>query len=709
MKLTLPALFCACHFAESESKVKQRQMFTAARPHLLFLGLLTLLFCWFYGQFVHRLYFAMDDYIESNLNLARPLSAVISDCIMGNINWSGYRPGTCALRAVVSHQFGAESAVSYYVINLAFHFFNTLLVFWIAQRFFKALAWSFLASAIFLLLPSHNEAVFWYSGNSNLIALFFALTTLLAVLIAPQQQRWYWWVVAWLAYLLAVLIYEVILPLPLLLWLMEWVINKKPIQRYQIFLYGGFFILSCGLIGLRMWAMGGQLTISSDFYAVTLVPSHILRNYRILLGQLFFLHTSPWEGMALYTNNRAWLSPWSTAALASFVITATSGLIWLVYTWRQPPTHTRTPLQWWLLWALLWLFLISLPFTLLVGRNPENRYVYLPSFGFSIALSAAFALLYQAVAHIASLRAGVLALAVTLLSIYSYVDTSDAHEWVQAGRHAKSFLTQTQTLVAKFPQGSKIFQIGLPSNIGTAYVFMIDDALRDGLRWFYQDQSLQVATGEAKLRDYLHSEQAALAETYLLYYDKDIYTTRLIDWVKDCPAAKGCTYYPLATFAPAQQADRQIDFQGGIQFVGQRLSHLYPLGGQLPMAALATCWTVTAAPMHTAGSAVDLTLFVHFTNETGEITIGQADHKLQQAYPFTPLFLPTSQWPLRQPICDVTGVDDKWFEASNQTPISLRGGLWLPEVGKHFAPQVTSDNQIDQYGRIIFSELQKAP
>jgi len=665
-----------------------------------------LLFDWFYGQFVHRLYFAMDDYIEANVNLARPATAVITDCLVGRLNWSGYRPGTCAMRVVVSHLFGADYAFMHYVINLGVHLLNTLLVFHIAQFFFRKRAeWSFLAAAIFLLLPSHNEAVFWYSGNSNLIALCFALISLWAILHADQQRRWLLWSIAWLAYLLAVLVYEVMLPLPLLLWLTEWVINKKPLQRYQFLLYGVFFIASCLLLGLRMWAMNGQLNVASNFYSISFAPDHILHNYILLLGQIVLLHTSPWVHIPLYLNIREWLSPWSPTALLSIFVAALCAMIWLVYSWRQQVKIERRPLLLAFVWGLLWLLLISLPFVLLVGRNPENRYVYIPSVGFSLAVSALFALLAQSVQRIPPLRALILGLAVTLLSFYGYVTASDAQEWVQAGRHARGFLSQTQTLLPDLPKGSRVFQIGLPTNIGTAYVFMIEDALRGALRWFYDDQSLKVAMGEEKLRDYLQSDHVNLAETYLLYYDQATYTTRLIDWVSRCQKESGCTYYPLASFQPTPQPEQQIDFHGEIQLVDQRLSSLFPLGHWYPTPALATCWMIGSPSTAERLATDDLTLFVHFTDATGETTLTQADHKLQQAYPFAPQRTLTSQWPRQQPICDLTVPDPQEWTASADTPISIRGGLWVPETDTHLTPTTVTGYDIDQYGRIIFSQL----
>ena len=94
----------------------------------LAVGTLFFIFLWFYGRFAPQLYFVMDDYIETRYNLSKPLWTVIVDSFSGELNWSGYRPLTYALRAVFSHWLRLDYVIGYYLFGFALHFVNTCFI-----------------------------------------------------------------------------------------------------------------------------------------------------------------------------------------------------------------------------------------------------------------------------------------------------------------------------------------------------------------------------------------------------------------------------------------------------------------------------------------------------------------------------------------------------------------------------------------------------
>ncbi|MGL4650989.1 MAG: hypothetical protein ACRC1H_16390, partial [Caldilineaceae bacterium] len=82
------------------------------------LGTLLLLFVWLYARFVGRLYFVLDDYIETEFALARTWSQAIVDSFDGTINWSGYRPLTYAVRATLAHALGLQQMWGYFAFSM---------------------------------------------------------------------------------------------------------------------------------------------------------------------------------------------------------------------------------------------------------------------------------------------------------------------------------------------------------------------------------------------------------------------------------------------------------------------------------------------------------------------------------------------------------------------------------------------------------------
>lgn len=660
---------------------------------------LFVLFLWLYGRLAPQLYFVMDDYIETPVNLAKPLPAILADIFAGRLDWSGYRPITYACRALLSHWFRLDFVMGYYLFGLGLHWLNTWLVLRISKQLLAHTAWACLAALIFLLLPSHNEAIFYMSANANLIGLCFALTTLAVVLAVTQphlhtRQRWRYHAVACLTYALAVLAYEVLLPLPILLWLLDWRRLGKEGQRQQRPLYWGLIGVAVLLLGLRFWVMDQRLTHQRADYAISTDWFHIARGYVILWGQMILLHTSAWENYPLFQNLRAWLSPLDRRVLISLGLVLANGLGWSIWVQRSRATKAQTALYWFE-WSVVWLYLFSLPFAALGGRNPENRYVYIPSVGFALGLTALFILGYERVAHRALLRKLTLGLTVLLVGFYAYVTTSDGAEWREASRHTRAVMTQAPQRLPQLPVGSNLFQSGVPEHVGAAYVFSTAIAFQHAMQWLYADHTLDVTVGHLALRDYLRSDAVDLAKTYLLAYDSTTYTTHAPTWVEDCYSEIDCVLYPLAPFVPPT-ATVTVDFAEGLQLLGQQLTWLYRINHATTEPVLVTCWRLTKAPN------ADYTLYIHFTDASGDTTLGQADHKLRQAYPFAPTQVTTTGWPLNTPICDLTNLTEAFAATKNAGPASVRGGIWLPETGVYLAPTAVQGYTLDQYGRIIF-------
>lgn len=680
----------------TEQRAADRQRLWARLAPLWPLLTLFLLFLWFYGRFTPQLYFVMDDYIETRYNLSKPLWMVIVDSFSGELNWSGYRPLTYALRAVFSHWLRLDYVSGYYLFGFALHFVNTWLVFHIAKRLLAHAAWAFLAALIFLLLPSHNEALFYMSANANLLGLTFALITVALVLAMNQsEQRWRYGPLAGFSYVLAVLAYEVLLPLPLLLWLLEWRLTGQAVGRKQVSFYGALALVTIALLVVRYLAMGERLTHARSDYAVSLDWFHIARGYVILWGQLFLLHSSPWENYPLFQYLRAWLSPFDNRALISIALMVGCGLGWLWWLHRQREQEPQSPLYWFE-WSVAWLYLLSLPFAMLSGRNPENRYVYIPSVGFAIGLAALLSLGYQAAQRRPLLRTVILIIPLFLLLFYGYTTASDSMEWTQASRHTESFVTQAKTLLPILPAGSQLFQTGVPEHVGAAYLFANDSAFQNAMQWLYGDDKLAVTVGGLRLRDYLRADDMDLTKSYLLAYDPATYTTRLPEWVEDCSTEIDCLYYPLAPFPLPTNPATTITFAEGLQLQAHKLSWLYSINRATSEPVLVTCWTLTAPPTY------DYTFYVHFTDASGERTLTQADHQLRQAYPYAPARVTTRGWPLNTPVCDLTNLTDAFTPPAGGAPASVRGGVWIPDTGAHLTPITVTGYEFDQAGRIIF-------
>lgn len=564
---------------------------------LLALGTLLLLFLWIYGRFAPALHFVLDDPIETEVALARPWSSAVVASFSGAINWSGYRPVTYAMRATLAHLFGLQQMVGYYIVSLGLHLLNTLLTWHIVRRVGRNEAWAFLAAAIVLLLPAHNEAVLYMSASANLLALFFCLLTLELALTARGSDRVWPQIAAAITLALAALAYEATLPLVALIAAADWAMDRaagESTLRRRLPMYG---TMAAGLVlvlGLRVWAGSGAVTPDRADYALSLNPLRIARGYVLLLGQMVLLHTSPWPHVPLFVNVRDWMAPTNPRALASMALALVPGGATLVLGLRATRSAEATPVPRtprppvWMAWGLLWILLMALSFAALAGRNPENRYTYIPSFGMAVAVTALAAWLVARTRPHPAVQAAVMGAAVALLTFYAYVDTSDVSEWERAAAHARSFLAGASAVLPQPPEGVTVAQVGVPGDVGTAYVFDTAEGFAAAMRLNYALSALPTLAGDLPLRTHLAQDSVAARDTVLLGYDPHTHTVHGVDRALFCTTPESCTDYALRSMDDAAPAWTYVSVgEPGVPLAGA-IAFLIGPGAESP----AACWLV---------------------------------------------------------------------------------------------------------------------
>lgn len=418
---------------------------------------------------------------------------------------------------------------------------------------------------------------------------------------------------------------------------------------------------------------------------------HLARGYTVLWGQLFLLHTSPWGQLPLFANIREWTSPTSPAALSAITLTAAVSLTAITIALRKTEHSGWHRYMLWLLWGILWVCIFSLPFSALSGRNPENRYVYIPSIGAATASAALFGGLYVLLAKRHLLRIIAAIAPVAILSYYAYVDASDLSEWTRAGKHTSSYLEAMQELVPEAEDSSHIFQVGVPGYIGTAYVFTTKDGFTSAVQLAYENPTLTAGFGEDRVRQFLSSDAYGYVDAHLFVYDAQTQSAQLVHWVEHCASDTECSLLPLA---PQQRSKNAIPFEGSISLTRFAVENVYRLEKWDMETVLLTCWKLDVA----ANS--DYVLFVHITDESGEETLAQADHRLQQSLRRRQPTRYTSHWPADEEICDIVALPIDTTEADRV--VSIRGGLWVPENGENLSVLASPGAAIDQHGRLIF-------
>jgi protein O-mannosyl-transferase len=136
-------------------------------------------------------YFLSDDFVQIGKVLNGDFSVV-----WGQAHGGFFRP-LFILSYIVDAKIWGARPFGFHLTNVALHSFNAFLVFALSLRLVGALklsevarqTLSIAAGALFLLHPSHTEAVSWISGRADLLAMGFSLASLLAYLAYSRSQR----------------------------------------------------------------------------------------------------------------------------------------------------------------------------------------------------------------------------------------------------------------------------------------------------------------------------------------------------------------------------------------------------------------------------------------------------------------------------------------------------------------------------------------
>ena len=195
-------------------------------------------------------YFLSDDFVQIGKVLNGDFSVV-----WGKEHGGFFRP-LFILSYIVDAKIWGARPFGFHLTNVAFHSFNAFLVFALSLRLMEALKLSMFArqtisiaaGALFLLHPSHTEAVSWISGRADLLAMCFSLASLLAYLNYSRRQRNSRLLIALSCFALALLAKESAISVPFFVLLIGLFTNqihreKKTSRRFLISLALYFSIL----------------------------------------------------------------------------------------------------------------------------------------------------------------------------------------------------------------------------------------------------------------------------------------------------------------------------------------------------------------------------------------------------------------------------------------------------------------------------------
>lgn len=138
----------------------------------------------------------------------------------------------------INYAIGGLNPVGYHLVNLAFHIGSAFLVFLIVKRMLTSFIPGLIAGMLMLFHPFNSEVVNYVTARSSVMATFFYLLSFYAYIRCRPyshettskerivKERW-WIYLSWGAFVLGILTKEILITLPVILILYEWVFISR--------------------------------------------------------------------------------------------------------------------------------------------------------------------------------------------------------------------------------------------------------------------------------------------------------------------------------------------------------------------------------------------------------------------------------------------------------------------------------------------------
>jgi len=330
-----------------------------------------------------------------------------------------FRPVFLSL-LTLNHALFGESPWGWHLASVLLHTAVTLLVFLVCREVSGRDWLSLIAATLFAVHPAHAEAVAWASGASVLLMSLFSLAAFYLYLLHRKTGRAAFLALALACALLAILSNEAALALPILIAYWELARADQPERRKRFIdalRFAGAFMLPVVVYLLMRHAAIGSAVFGS---AGRFIGAGLLTLPVALAKYLWLLIVPTGYSIQHYTE------PVSSAAGVAFI-----GSLLLVIALGAAVYLSRSRTLWFAAaWFIIWLAPALISWRIL---DPvyfvQERYLYLASMGFCLAVALGIERLAGLRMPGASGRAAAAALAVIIVLIFGAIHINQNRVW----------------------------------------------------------------------------------------------------------------------------------------------------------------------------------------------------------------------------------------------------------------------------------------
>jgi protein O-mannosyl-transferase len=318
---------------------------------------------------------------------------------------SGYYRPLLAVSFMLDYSLWQAGSFGYHLSNLAFHIITSILFFLFLKILLKDTLISLFASLIFSAHPIHTESVSFISGRVDILPFIFMLLSLVFFLKYYANKRFYIYphyqcigvgvyLISLVSFFLSLLVKEMAITLPLIVLCIDYFflsrLSFKGVIKNFVRIHLGFFIVLGLYLAMRFYIIDRAFMFSNTRHALNFFAgnSPYWRLFTVIkiLGQYTRLLILPYNLKAYYYFAAA------NSLFEPAVFTSAIALISLVFI--AVKNIRKYPV---LAFSITWFFITALPVSNIIpiGNIFAERYMYIPSAGFSLAIGFLFSWLLK--------------------------------------------------------------------------------------------------------------------------------------------------------------------------------------------------------------------------------------------------------------------------------------------------------------------------
>jgi tetratricopeptide (TPR) repeat protein len=318
----------------------------------------------------------------------------------GDLRGDVYRPVT-ALSYAAEYKLWKLVPFGYHLTNVLFHAANSALVFYLVRIISGDPRIAIAASLIFAAHPVQTEAVSWIAGRASVLFLFFYLFALILYLSFLNRKSMTCYAASIISFVLSLFSKEMAVTLPAVLIMHDIHFLKTRfrarVARYIPYIAAAFFFI---IIRSMVLKKTGQMEGWGHPYHIFLTMTTVLVDY---LRVLFF-------PLQLHAGN--YVMTLATSVMEDRVFM--SALIITIILAALPVLFRRARLISFSLW---WFLLTLLPVMNIIPIKAlqSERFLYLPSIGFCIAIAAAISIMDRKIYDLSKRRWHIMPVVIALI------------------------------------------------------------------------------------------------------------------------------------------------------------------------------------------------------------------------------------------------------------------------------------------------------